>query len=286
MLVPIPMSQELGQLAPQGRPAGLTADPLTESRTSTAGKRRRSVVFRVLDLIQLVAAAPQPMTLAEIGAALKLPKPTVHRLCVRLDEAKYLTREPGRHRYRIGPAAERLAFNAIRHGAASVHWRMALERLVEDIRETCNFTAPAGNEVIYVERVESRWPLRIHLETSSRVPMHCTASGKLFLALMEPERRRRVLDAISLNAVTERTVTSRARLEAELGTIAARGYATDDEEFILGLVAVAVPVIDARGHLVGAVACHAAKARLDLTQALEHLPRLRQAADEISRHLD
>ena len=258
----------------------------TEDPKGRAGKSRRSVVFRVLDLIQLVAAAPQPMTLAEIGTALKLPKPTVHRLCVRLEEAKYLTREPGRHRYRVGPATERLAFNAIRRGSASVQWHAVLERLVDDIRETCNFTAPAGNEVVYVERVESRWPLRIHFETGSRVPIHCTASGKLFLATMEPERRHRVLDSVELTAMTERTITSRNRLEAEIEDVAVKGYATDDEEFIVGLVAIAVPVIDRRGRVVGAVACHAAKARLELAQALQYLPRLRDAAAEIGRTLD
>jgi DNA-binding IclR family transcriptional regulator len=261
------------------------AEPLAEPG-ERSGKGRRSVVFRVLDLIQLVAASSQPMTLAEIGTQLKLPKPTVHRLCVRLEESKYLTREPGRYRYRVGPATERLAFNAIRRGSASVQWRAILERLVDEIRETCNFTAPAGNEVVYVERVESRWPLRIHLETGSRVPIHCTASGKLFLAMMEPERRRRVLDTLNLAALTERTITSRAGLEAELAEITTRGFSTDDEEFIVGLVAIAVPVADAKGRLVGAIACHAAKARLDLSQALEHLPRLRSAATEIGRTLD
>jgi DNA-binding IclR family transcriptional regulator len=260
-------------------------EPLAEP-TERAAKGRRSVVFRVLDLIQLVAASPQPMTLAEIGAQLKLPKPTVHRLCVRLEESKYLTREPGRYRYRVGPATERLAFNAIRRGSASVQWRAILERLVDEIRETCNFTAPAGNEVVYVERVESRWPLRIHLETGSRVPIHCTASGKLFLAMMEPERRRRMLDTLNLPAMTENTITTRGRLDAEIAETAARGYGTDNEEFILGLVAIAVPVVDSRGRLVGAVACHAAKARLDLGQALQHLPRLRAAALDIGRTLD
>jgi DNA-binding IclR family transcriptional regulator len=259
-------------------------EPLDELRAAPEAGRR-SVVFRVLDLIQLVAASPQPMTLAEIGAALSLPKPTVHRLCVRLEAAKYLTREPGRHRYRVGAATERLAFNAIRRGSASVQWRAVLERLVDDIRETCNFTAPAGNEVVYVERVESRWPLRIHLETGSRVPLHCTASGKLFLATMEPERRRRVLDSLVLTAMTEKTIASRARLEAEIAEVALRGFGTDDEEFIVGLVAVAVPVTDSRGRLVGAVACHAAKARLDLAAALQHVPRLRAAAAEIGRTL-
>jgi DNA-binding IclR family transcriptional regulator len=262
------------------------ADPLAELVERSPGQGRRSVVFRVLDLIQLVAASTQPMTLAQIGNELKLPKPTVHRLCVRLEESKYLTREPGRHRYRVGPATERLAFNAIRRGAASVQWRAILEQLVDEIHETCNFTALAGNEVVYVERVESRWPLRIHLETGSRVPIHCTASGKLFLAMMEPERRRRMLDTVTLSAMTERTITTRGKLEAELGEIASRAYSTDDEEFIVGLVAIAVAVTDAKGRLVGAVACHAAKARLDLPQALQHLARLQSAAAEIGRTLD
>lgn len=247
--------------------------------------KRQSVVFRVLDLIQLVAASPQPMTLAEIGTALHLPKPTVHRLCVRLEETGYLTREPGRYRYRVGSATERLAFNAIRRGSASVQWRLILERLVDDIRETCNFTAPAGNEVLYVERVESRWPLRIHLEVGSRVPLHCTASGKLFLAYMDAERRKRVLDSLSLTRLTERTITARDGLESAIAEIAASGFSTDDEEFVLGLVAVAVPVTDSKGRVVGAVACHAAKARVDLTQALHYLPRLRTAAAEIGQTL-
>jgi DNA-binding IclR family transcriptional regulator len=267
------MSRALERVEPLGEP---------DDRTETG---RQSVVFRVLDLIQLVAASPQPMTLAEIGTALRLPKPTVHRLCVRLEEARYLIREPGRYRYRVGPATERLAFNAIRRGSASVQWRLILERLVDDIRETCNFTAPAGNEVVYVERVESRWPLRLHLEVGSRVPMHCTASGKLFLAFMETERRKRMLESLTLTRMTERTTTTREALEQEIAEVAVRGYSTDDEEFIQGLVAVAVPVADSRGRVVGAIACHAAKPRLELSAALEHLPRLRAAAAEIGETL-
>lgn len=270
---------------PLAEPAGAPAGAQSARIENGAAEARRSVVFRVLDLIQLVAASPQPMTLAEIGAALKLPKPTVHRLCVRLEEARYLTREPGRYRYRVGASTERLAFNAIRRGSASVQWRLILERLVDEIRETCNFTAPAGNEVVYVERVESRWPLRLHLEVGSRVPMHCTASGKLFLAFMDAERRKRMLESLSLARMTERTISSRDKLEQEIADIASRGYSTDDEEFIQGLVAVAVPVVDGRGRVVGAVAIHAAKARLDLAQAMQHLARLRSAAAEIGQTL-
>jgi DNA-binding IclR family transcriptional regulator len=269
----------MNEIEPQSEP--------TSGAQKGQAPSRQSVVFRVLDLIQLVADAPQPMTLAEIGARLQLPKPTVHRLCARLERAKYLTREPGRSRYRVGPATERLGFNAIRRGSASLQWRAILERLVDDIRETCNFTAPAGDEVVYVERIESRWTssMRLHLEPGSRVPIHCTASGKLFLATMASDRRRRLLEAISLPALTERTITSRSRLESELAVVSSRGYATDDEELLAGLVSVAVPVTDPRGRIIGAVSCHAAKTRLSLEEALKHLPRLRLAADEIGRTL-
>jgi DNA-binding IclR family transcriptional regulator len=257
-----------------------------QSETAEQTRSRQSVVFRVLDLIQLVADSPQPMTLAEIGARLQLPKPTVHRLCARLERAKYLTREPGRSRYRVGAATERLAFNAIRRGSASLQWRTILERLVDEIRETCNFTAPAGNEVVYIERVESRWPsAALHLESGSRVPIHCTASGKLFLATMGADRRRRLLEAISLPVLTERTITSRTRLESELAVVSSRGYATEDEEFLAGVAALAVPVVDPRGRIIGAVSCNAAKTRFSLEELQKFIPRLRAAAEEIGRTL-
>src|SRR5689334_14306062 len=112
------------------------------------------------------------------------------------------------------------------------------------------------------------------LEPGSRVPIHCTASGKLFLATMDAARRRRILDSITLATLTPRTITGRKALESELARIAKRGYSTDDEEFIIGLIAVAVPVIGPSRRVVGAVACHAPEARLSLARAIDHLPRL------------
>lgn len=246
---------------------------------------RGSVVFRVLDLMQLVAAADRPLSAAEIGRKLDLPKPTAHRLCLRPEQEAYLLREPDRRQFRAGPAAERLAFNIVRRNLVSTERHAILQSLVRDIGETCNFTAPAGPEVLYVDRVEAGWPLRMTLEQGSRVPMHCTASGKLFLARMAPRPRRRLVESLPLTALTPRTITTRKALEAELGRIAKLGYSTDNEEFIVGLIAVAVPVVGSDGRVLGAVACHAPEARLSLAAALKHLPRLRQAATALARTL-
>ncbi|HVW57848.1 MAG TPA: IclR family transcriptional regulator C-terminal domain-containing protein [Rhizobiaceae bacterium] len=118
------------------------------------------------------------------------------------------------------------------------------------------------NEVFYLDRVEARWSLRFHLEPGSRVPLHCTASGKLFLANMAPAKRARALDSLELTAFTIHTVTDRADLEADLSEIAACGYSLDREEFLMGLSAVAVPISSAKGEVIAALACHTPSTRL------------------------
>ncbi len=248
------------------------------------GRKREasSVLTRALDVLGFVASSGRAITAAEIAEAQAIPKPTVHRLCVKLEEEGYLSREPGGRHFRGGPRLVALGFDALRSDPVRGERHAILEGLVEDIGETCNFTMPIGNAVVYLDRVESRWPLRLQLEPGSRVPLHCTATGKLFLSSMPPERLSRMLTALKLTAHTPHTITTPEGLEEELSRIVARGYSLDREEFLLGLIAIAVPVVDARGNTVAAVACHAPTARLSVEQALKHLPRLRAAAARLA----
>lgn len=220
-----------------------------------------------------------------MSATLDVPKPTLHRLVARLEKEGYLEREPGGRHFRAGPALVKMSFALLRNGGTRGERHAILETLVDEVGETCNFTVPAGHAVLYLDRVEARWPLRLHLEPGSRVPLHCTSSGKLFLAAMDREHRERVLHTLALTAHTPHTITSRAALDEELARIAAQGYSIDDQEFLLGLVAVAAPVSDARGRTVAAVACHAPSARLSVERALGHLPALAAAAVRLGRTL-
>lgn len=175
----------------------------------------------------------------------------------------------------------RMGLKVVRFGV-STQRHAILQELVETIGETCNFTTLAGHEVLYLDRVELRWPLRLHFESGSRVPIHCTASGKLFLAMLGAAERRRVLEAITLSPYTTFTIVARGAFDAELAQIAAQSYSLDRQEFLLGLIAIAVPVTGADGAVVAAVACHALSARLSLKQAQAHLPHLREAARRLS----
>lgn len=260
------------------------------TRRSASGKAKRggaelSSQLRVLDLLSLVASSERPLALPEITAALDASKPTVFRMCQRLETAGYLEREPGGRHFRIGPSLIRLGLSAVRGGSAHVGRHAILEALVAAIGETCNCTMLAGSEVYYLDRVETRWPLRMHLEPGSRVPVHCTASGKLFLANLAPAARDALLAHLPLEPHTSSTITSRKALVAALEEIRKRDYSIDNEEFLVGLIAIAVPVRDRAGNVVAALACHAPLARMSIEEAVRQLPRLRAAARKLAATL-
>ncbi|MFH1553321.1 MAG: IclR family transcriptional regulator [Pseudomonadota bacterium] len=243
-----------------------------------------SAMLRALHLLGEVARSPVPLGVPELCVRLALPKPTVHRLCQKLEAESYLLRDPDGRRFAAGPRFLRMGFDMLRNSVSSER-RGILEQLVEIAGETCNFVTRVGNEAVYLDRVEASWPLRMHLEVGSRVPMHCTASGKLFLSAMRPSQRRRILQTLHLKAHTPNTFTSVAALEEELERIAQRGYSTDDQEFLEGLCAIAVPVKDARGEIVGAVACHGPVPRFSLEKAEALLPPLMRAAAQLAATL-
>ncbi len=140
-------------------------------------------------------------------------------------------------------------------------------------------------ELFYLDRVEANWALRLHLPPGTVLPPHCSASGKLLLAFKAPEERAKLLENLPLEKFTHRTITDRDLLESELERIVSTGYAIDNEEYVLGVSCVAVPVRDAIGDVVAAIAVHAATARLPLNQAMEHIPKLKEASARISQTL-
>ena len=166
------------------------------------------MINRAVDLLTAFTQGPGTvLSLAELARRTGLPKPTLHRMLQQLEGAGWLQREGGGRHYgtgvRLRRLAEQLLLNDTAHGARHA----VLRRLVEELGESCNITSLSGGEVVYLDRVETAAPLRFYLHPGSRVPAHCSASGKLFLAEMAPAQRRRLLAHAPLEAYTQRTVT-------------------------------------------------------------------------------
>ena len=140
----------------------------------------------------------------------------------------------------------------------------------------------AGNQVAYIDRVESRWPLGLRFEPGSRVPVHCTAIGKLLLSEMGPRQRDRFLMSSPLLKYTQNTITEPGALQQELAHIHEKRISTDDQEFMSGVVCVAVPITCSSGRVCAGLAISAPQARLTLEDAKRHLPLLQDAARKLS----
>ncbi|HRO58593.1 MAG TPA: IclR family transcriptional regulator [Burkholderiaceae bacterium] len=245
-----------------------------------------SAILRAIRILETIAAAHEPPQLAEICKAVDLPKPTVFRILATLEHAGLVAREPGSKRYQCGPRMNGLASSALLTSPSRGARRGILEELVEQVGETCNLTVANGNSVLCLDRVETAWPLKITITAGTSVPIHSSASGKLFLAHLPRRSRDRLIRQLPLVRHTQHTVTDPARLAEEAEKIRQQGYATEVEEYLAGICCLAVPVQDGDGRVVAALSVHAPLARLPIEQAVELLPEMQSAAEAMAQTLD
>lgn len=239
--------------------------------------------LRLFALLETVASKDQLFSLQSLAEETNIPKPTLHRMLQQLESAGLLTRSEDSRQYgtgvRLRKLAENLLLNDTFHGAR----HSVLRALVNEVGESCNLTALSGSEVMYLDRVETPAPLRFYLHSGSRVPVHCSASGKVFLAGMTPAQRQRLLAHTPLEAFTPKTLTDLDALEKEIKQVKRQGFALDNEEFLPGLLCVAVLVPSASGRSNLCVAAQAPIMRLGPEKAHTLLPALQRAAEALSR---
>jgi IclR family transcriptional regulator, acetate operon repressor len=262
--------------------SSLSLMPRTKPKPEPAN---RSSSERSLRLLALLADEGRAQTLAELSQRLALPKATTHRLCAQLLAGGYLARDIDERSFVVGPALRRLALDALNHGSTRALRHAVLADLVDKVGETCNFTTLDGASVLYLDRVEAPWPWRLTMDVGVHVPLHCTASGKLFLAFMPEAERDAVITHLVLARLTPNTITAPRDLRRECEDIVRSGHALDREEFITGLVALAVPVRDGKGQVRAAIAVHAPSVRMSMATAVARLPALAAAAKRMGRLL-
>jgi IclR family transcriptional regulator, acetate operon repressor len=248
-----------------------------------ADKEKLGVTARSFAILEHVATSLVPVDMLDIIAALDLPKATAYRLVDWFVGQGYLAREPGRKRLLVGSRLTKLAFGALAASMRNSEAHIVLQRLVHTVNETCNIGTLVNGEVMYLDRVEANhWPLQLQLGSGSRVPLHCSAIGKLFLALTPAPRRRRLLQHLELRRYTDHTIVHAARLQKELRQIRKELVSFDREEFLKGVVCIGVPVFGRGAEMIAAVAIQAPEARLGVEGGRSHLAVLRRAAGELA----
>lgn len=243
------------------------------------------VVVKAFALVEAILAANRPLSLPELAEALGRPKQTVHRTARQLEDHGFLFREPVHDRYAIGPKLMDVSRDVLAWSTRYAPRHAVLARLVGEVEETCNVGILDNDQVLYLDRVESNFPLRAELHSGSRVPLHCTGLGKLFLAYLPGRTRKRTIGRLNLTGHTPRTITDPETLEQACAEIRSRGFSTNEEEYHEGIISVAVPIRGASESVISGLAIHAPAARMNIDAAVALVPTLQKYALEIAEDL-
>lgn len=229
----------------------------------------------------LVSLGERPHSLDELAEQLGVHKTTVLRLLRTLRDEHFVHRDSG-HRFHLGSRLFALAGAALEEREVRSVAAPHLARLNQSTGQTVHLGVHEDGIVVYLDKHESRQPIRMYSRVGLRMPLHCTAIAKVLLADLPQAERRRTAEEIEYTPFTDRTITDPGAFLAELATVAGQGWAMDDAEHEDFITCIAAPVRDATGRVIAAVSVSVPHVLLTREQVLALLPDLRETARRIS----
>jgi DNA-binding IclR family transcriptional regulator len=199
---------------------------------------------RGLQVLEAVARAGDPLTVAAAAGRVGLDRTVAHRLVATLAARGYLQRD-SRGGYRLGPTCLALASAVTDLRTVA---RPFLEALSTATGETVHLVVLSGREVVFIDGIESPRALRVASRTGRLLPAHATSVGKALLAALPPDGLDALYGQTGLAAVTTRTITDRDLLERQLTAIRERGYAVNRGESEDGVGSVGMAVRNPAGE--------------------------------------
>ncbi|MFC5830659.1 IclR family transcriptional regulator [Nonomuraea insulae] len=248
----------------------------------TTDDGRKGSLDRGLAILEYLAAVREA-SMAEIADSVNISRSAAYRVMDRLRETDFVVSfENGR--WRLGPAAARMAMAAVQstdvvHAAPDM-----LRLLVQQTRETVGLGVISGDEMVFVYRERGPQAVGVNAELGARRPLHCTSVGKAYLAALDPAEHRALIRRIQLAPYTSRTITSRAALEAEVEDIRGRGWAVEIGELDEASGCCGAAVLNHTGRPVAAISVAGPVTRME--GSLERIgPIVASTAEAISRRL-
>jgi IclR family pca regulon transcriptional regulator len=239
---------------------------------------------RGLQVIRSFSAKAPQQTLSEVAQRTGLTRAGARRILLTLEGLGYV-RCNGRQ-FSLAPRILDLGFAYL---SSLPLWNLAepvMEKLVEDLKESCSAAVLDGADVVYVLRIPTHKIMSINLGIGSRLPAYCTSMGRTLLAELDNQSLDDVLRNSPPVRRTERTIVDTVALKAQLAKVREQGWCIVDQELEEGLVSLSAPIRDRAGRAIAAMNISGQANRTPSAFMIEHfLPKLRQAAADISRML-
>ncbi|MDQ2081606.1 IclR family transcriptional regulator [Xanthobacteraceae bacterium Astr-EGSB] len=227
--------------APDGTPHDQGS---TEDRKEAAGSNLKTLTkgLKALDLL----LDRKALRTSDAAAILGTDKGSASRLLQTLSQAGYAQQMEGRS-FSLGPKLVGRPIPSRPRRSLRERARPILERLSQMTREAVHVSIPADEHVLYVDAIDSPFPLRVHNPRGTLGPLECTAMGRIFIALAHAPMPDQ------LKAYTEKTIVDPVQFKAELQRITEQGYALQDEEYCADVRGAAAPLYDEMRNVIAAV---------------------------------
>jgi IclR family transcriptional regulator, pca regulon regulatory protein len=228
--------------------------------------------------------------IAELADTLGMSRSTTHRYVITLAALGHLEQVKEGRKYRLTLSVIDLGMRAMYSMSLREHSRPLLEELRRRTGYTTSLAVIDGPEILYLDRVpgtrRGQREVDLGLAIGSRLPIYCTAMGKLMLAYLYDEAQRALIDELKLSKRGPNTIGSKKALKTELATIREAGLAINDEELAPGLIAIAAPVRCESREVVAVINLAANKTIIGIEQLVAALaPHLISIADRVSARL-
>ena len=220
------------------------------------GKEKRDYLNKSLDksldILNLFDAKNSELSVTEIAEKCDTNPSSLYPILHTLEKHGYLTRDSNK-RYKLGLSfveKGRLVLNRLDITSTA---KPELEKLRDKAEKTVHLGYLKEDEVVYLDKVESTSGLRMYSSPGKTAPLHSTALGKALLANMPAEQMENIIDNLALTPKTEKTITDKGKLRAEIKKVKEQGYSLDNEEFEEGIKCIGAPVFDHDGGAEAAI---------------------------------
>ncbi len=241
-------------------------------------------VSKSLKILKCFTSERPVHRVSELSRTLNMNKSSVSRILSTLANEGFVIKDENSRTFRLGTAALIMG-NACKYSfEVYSEARPILMELVENLNETVQLAILDRTEVVFIESMECKHPLRYMASVGSRSPVHCSSSGKALLAFRNDDLIEQIIEA-GLPRWTARTITNEQSFREEIARIRKQGFALSLEERFEGVIAVAAPVFDDEGNAVAAVNVVGPTYRMkqeNLNRCIRHLVR---AAEKISQSM-
>jgi IclR family transcriptional regulator, KDG regulon repressor len=210
-------------------------------------------VAHALDVLEQFTGETEELGVTDLSKRLKLHKNNVFRLLATLEARGYIEQNKSTDNYRLGIRCLQIGQTYVGQMGLLRQAKPIMEEVVQSCRETVYLSLLRRGAVVALQSVDSDQPVRTVSLLGQSLPLHCTAAGKVHLAFESEEEIKNALPE-GLERHTEKTITRRSDLIADLRGVAERGYAIESGEYMPDLRSIAVPIRDYTRSVVGSLA--------------------------------